>query len=117
MIGYKLVKNSEFLKIKEELESKKDELKLKDEELKKRLGELSEQHLSKASLYMNLGMTIMENEFYNSIIEKLFDKDFKKAINIVNKTKSLRIKNKKATEILLRVNKEEKIKEFPCRNK
>lgn len=62
MIGYKLVKNSEFLKLKEELESKKDELKLKDEELKKRLGELSELHLSKASLYMNLGMTIMEKE-------------------------------------------------------
>ncbi|MCC0648465.1 hypothetical protein [Clostridioides sp. ZZV15-6598] len=117
MLGYKLVRIDEFLKLKEELEVKKDELKFKDEELKKRLGELSEQYLSKASLYMNLGMTKMENEFYNSIIEKLFDKDFKKAISIVNKTKKLRIKNKKATEILLRVNNEEKIKEFPCRNK
>ncbi|MBT2157035.1 hypothetical protein KK424_00725 [Clostridioides difficile] len=50
---------------------------------------------------MNLGMTITENEFYNSIIEKLFDKDFRKAISIFNKTKSIRIKNKKQLKYYL----------------
>ena len=110
MLGYKLVRTEELLKLRKDLE-------IKEEELKRNLEELSEQHLSKASLYMNLGMTITENEFYNSIIEKLFDKDFRKAISIFNKTKSIRIKNKKATEILLRIDREEKINEFPCRNK